>query len=457
MADTLGINHKQEITWYLEFDGSVNKLGAGAGVWIHNTHNNHAEGHAYRLNFKCTNNMAEYEALLLGLKLLKAIGAAKVSILGDSDLIIQQMKGNFVTNDNRMRAYRMAATNILNAFTEFKLAKISRENNIHAHSLANFASTCKLPFDPNHHFTAEIKHRPAVPNNVKDWQVFENDTHINNFLTLEHEFSNINIDVDAMTDSQQQTTENLQDVTAATAKQILKPTIFDNENIEQLKQMHLEENAKTEAEIIDLKDNFLPDGLTALEDMFDANDVPRKPKLQPINTEIEEHNIGTKENPKTIKCSRNLPPDQKPKYIDLFKEFQDVFAWSYEDLKSYDTSVIQHTIPLKPNQKPFKQKLRRINPMLLLPIEKEVKRMFEAGIIAPIRFSEWVSNLVPTRKRTGEIRLCVDLRNLNQVSLKDHHPLPKMDHILQRVVGSSRISLLYGFSGFNQILVHPDD
>ena len=89
--------------------------------------------------------------------------------------------------------------------------------------------------------------------------------------------------------------------------------------------MHLEEIAKTEAEIIDLKDNFLPAGLTPLEDMFDANDVPRKPKLQPINTDVEEHNIGTKENPKMIKLSRNLPPDQKPKYIDLFKEFQDVF------------------------------------------------------------------------------------------------------------------------------------
>eukprot|EP00253_Pinus_taeda_P015232 PITA_15232 len=90
-------------------------------------------------------------------------------------------------------------------------------------------------------------------------------------------------------------------------------------------------------------------------------------------------------------------------------------------------------------------------------MEQEVQKMFKAGIIAPIRFSDWVSNLVPTRKKTGEIRLCVDLRNLNQVSLKDNYPLPKMDHILQRVVGASRISLLDGFSGFNQILVHPDD
>ena len=83
--------------------------------------------------------------------------------------------------------------------------------------------------------------------------------------------------------------------------------------------------------------------------------------------------------------------------------------------------------------------------------------MYEAKIIAPIRFSDWVSNLVHTRKKNGKIRLSVDLRNLNKVSLKDNYPLPKMDHILKSVVGSTRISLLDGFSGYNQILVHPDD
>lgn len=90
-------------------------------------------------------------------------------------------------------------------------------------------------------------------------------------------------------------------------------------------------------------------------------------------------------------------------------------------------------------------------------MEKEIKRMYEANIITPIRFSDWVSNLVPTRKKTGENRLYVDLRNLNKVSLKDNYHLRKMDHILQRVVGSTRISLLDGFSGYNQVLVHLDD
>jgi hypothetical protein len=90
-------------------------------------------------------------------------------------------------------------------------------------------------------------------------------------------------------------------------------------------------------------------------------------------------------------------------------------------------------------------------------IEKEIKNMYDAKIIVPLRFSKWVSNLVPTRKKSGEIRLCIDFQNLNQVSLKENYSLPKMNHILQKVVGSSRISLLDVFSGYNQVLVHPDD
>jgi hypothetical protein len=83
--------------------------------------------------------------------------------------------------------------------------------------------------------------------------------------------------------------------------------------------------------------------------------------------------------------------------------------------------------------------------------------MYDAKIIVPLRFSKWVSNLVPTRKKTGQIKLCIDFRNLNKVSLKYNYPLPKMDHILQKVVGASRISLLDGFSGYNHVLFHPDN
>jgi len=61
------------------------------------------------------------------------------------------------------------------------------------------------------------------------------------------------------------------------------------------------------------------------------------------------------------------------------------------------------------------------------------------------------------RKKNEEIRLCVDFRNLNKCSLKDNYPFPKMDHVLQKVVGATRISMMDGFSGYNQVVMHPDD
>jgi hypothetical protein len=68
-----------------------------------------------------------------------------------------------------------------------------------------------------------------------------------------------------------------------------------------------------------------------------------------------------------------------------------------------------------------------------------------------------VANLVLVRKKNGEIRLCVDFRNLNRSSKKENYPLPKMEHILQRVTGASMISMIDGFSSYNQISVLPED
>jgi len=85
-TDSENIFH--ESLWHLDFDELVNRLGVGAGVWIHNMENNHAEGHAFRLKLKCTNNMVEYEALILGLQLVRKLGAKRVSIMGDSELIL---------------------------------------------------------------------------------------------------------------------------------------------------------------------------------------------------------------------------------------------------------------------------------------------------------------------------------------------------------------------------------
>ena len=95
-----------------------------------------------------------------------------------------------------------------------------------------------------------------------------------------------------------------------------------------------------------MKSNTIPRGLVPLEEIFDSNDVVRNPKVAPSDVEEEECGIGTKKEPKIIKISRSLNQENKKRDIKLMREFYDVFAWSYDDLKVYDPDVIQHTIPV---------------------------------------------------------------------------------------------------------------
>jgi ribonuclease HI len=429
--------------WSMDFDGAVSKEGAGAGVWLHNHQKRYSENHSYKLNFHCTNNVVEYEALMLGLKLLKRVGAKQIMVRGDSELIIKQIKGEYAAKHPRLRAYRNAALDALKCFNEVDLQVMPRGQNILADGLATSAASCKIPFRQTRPYTVEVKCRPTVPDNIRYWQVFGNDDQIEDFLQCKNSFECTNIDLENENENVNSSKFELDSVNIVNT--VVSPDMVD-----------LGDDG-VDSDVLQLKSNVLPRGLVPLEDLFDSNDVAKKPKLEAHGQEVEDCNIGTDEKPRRVKLSKSLPPEQKLKYRELFKEYSDVFAWSYEDLKAYDTSIIQHRIPIKEDHKPFRQKLRWINPKLLPLIEKEIKKMYDAKIIVPLRFSKWVSNLVPTRKKTGEIRLCIDFRNLNKASLKDNYPLPKMDHLLQSVVGSSRISLLDGFSGYNQVLVHPDD
>lgn len=113
--------------------------------------------------------------------------------------------------------------------------------------------------------------------------------------------------------------------------------------------------------------------------------------------------------------------------ISLLRKYKHVFAWSYEDLKSYREDLFQNEIPLKQNSKPFKKIQRPINPILAPKTQEELMKLKESDIIKPIRHSSWVSNLVLVKKKNGDIRLCVDFYNLNISSLKDNYPLPNME------------------------------
>jgi hypothetical protein len=103
-----------------------------------------------------------------------------------------------------------------------------------------------------------------------------------------------------------------------------------------------------------LKNNQIPKGLIPLERLFDQNDIPVKSTLQPQPEEVEDCDIGTKEDSRMVKISKLLPPEIKGKYKDLLRQFKDVFTWSYDELRTYDTTMIDHNIPLKLGVKPFR-------------------------------------------------------------------------------------------------------
>jgi hypothetical protein len=82
--------------------------------------------------------------------------------------------------------------------------------------------------------------------------------------------------------------------------------------------------------------------------------VPIKPTIIPKDDNYEECNIGIEREPKFIKLSKENSPKHKDTYLYLFKEYVDIFSLKYEDLKAYDTNIIQHKIPLNPGTKTFR-------------------------------------------------------------------------------------------------------
>jgi hypothetical protein len=92
--------------WSMDFDGVVSKEGVGVRVWLHSHRSRYSESHSYKINFQCTNNVVEYETLMLGLKLLKKVGSKQIMVRGDSELIIKKIKGEYAAKHPRLRDYR---------------------------------------------------------------------------------------------------------------------------------------------------------------------------------------------------------------------------------------------------------------------------------------------------------------------------------------------------------------
>jgi len=90
-------------------------------------------------------------------------------------------------------------------------------------------------------------------------------------------------------------------------------------------------------------------------------------------------------------------------------------------------------------------------------IKIKVHKLIECGFIREEQHPDWVGNIVPVLKKNEKIRVCINFHDLNAACLKDKFPLPITDVMIANTCGFERMSFMDGFSGYNQIKMHPDD
>ena len=229
-------------------------------------------------------------------------------------------------------------------------------------------------------------------------------------------------------------------------------------------------------------DDFLEETVAAFEQL-DFKDRPSQlPSIvQPPDLELKPlpshlkypYLLEGEKLPVIISSKLNL--DQERKLLELLKEHKRALGWTIADIKGISPSICQHKIILEESSVGKVQPQRRLNPVMKEVVKKEILKWLDAGIIYPISSSSWVSpvqcvpkkggttvitneknELIPTRTVTGW-RICMDYRQLNLATKKDHFPLPFIDQMLDRLAGKEFFCFLDGYSGYNQIHIAPED
>jgi hypothetical protein len=160
---------------------------------------------------------------------------------------------------------------------------------------------------------------------------------------------------------------------------------------------------------------------------------------------------------RSLSINVNLDEQQQQKIIQVLSKYQQDFAWEYSDMKGIDPQLCTHHIYVEIDVWPIRKPQRRLNPHLRDIVKEELQKLLDVDFIYPISDSRWVSPLVIVPKKNGKWHICVDYRELNKDTQKDHFPLPFIDQVLDTLAGKKLFSFLDGFSGYNQIQISPED
>ncbi|KAK1430664.1 hypothetical protein QVD17_13567 [Tagetes erecta] len=201
---------------------------------------------------------------------------------------------------------------------------------------------------------------------------------------------------------------------------------------------------------------------------------PPKVELKELPKHLKYAFLGDSQTLPVIIAS-NLQSKHEEALLEVLKRYKAAIGWTIADLKGISPSIVMHKIITDPEAKPSRDAQRRLNPNMREVVKKEVLKWLDAGIIYPISDSTWVSptqtvpkkagiqvvhgengEQIATRPVTGW-RVCIDYRKLNTATSKDHFPLPFIDQIVEKLAGQKFYCFLDGYSGYNQIAIHPED
>ena len=124
-------------------------------------------------------------------------------------------------------------------------------------------------------------------------------------------------------------------------------------------------------------------------------------------------------------------------------------VFSKDDMDMGRTNLVKHHIKLT-DPVPFKEAYRRIPPQMYDEVKAHIQEMLDLGAIRPSN-SPWASEIVLVRKKDGRLRFCIDLRKLNNRTVKDAYSLPRIESILDSLGGAQVFSILDLKAGYWQV------
>ena len=122
-----------------------------------------------------------------------------------------------------------------------------------------------------------------------------------------------------------------------------------------------------------------------------------------------------------------------------------------------DMEVAAHKLTINPNFPPVRQAPRKMKFDLEEKVIEETKKLIKVGFVREEKYPDWIASIVLVKKKNGQIRICVNFRDLNKACPKDDFPLPVMEIMIDNTSSYEMFSFMDGFSGYNQIKMDLED